>query len=241
MHRHVPNALTVVRIALVPVLVLALLLRTGGGDVLAAVVFCVASFTDGLDGWLARQHEIVSDLGKLLDPIADKLLIISSMVVLVSLDRLAAWVAMVVIAREFAVTVLRAAVGALRGVVIAASRFGKIKTVCQIAMVLVLILDHGRHPARAQHYPIWVHLVLYLTVAVTVASGAEYFWVAARRSDAREDGEAGLGPEGAVAPDRGSGAPEAAPGAPQAVAGAPEAAASDAPLAARSSQARRLV
>lgn len=202
MHRHVPNALTVVRIALVPVLVLALLLKTGDGDVLAAIVFCIASFTDGLDGWLARRHEIVSNLGKLLDPIADKLLIISSMVVLVSLDRLAAWVAMVVIAREFAVTVLRAAVGALQGVVIAASRFGKVKTVCQIAMVLVLILDHSRHPARAQHYPVWVHLVLYVTVAVTVASGAEYFWVAARGLDGTGDGDGGASTPGpAPAPD----------------------------------------
>ena len=183
MHRHVPNALTVVRIALVPVLVVALLLKTGAGDVLAAAVFCVASFTDGLDGYLARRHEIVTDLGKILDPIADKLLVISSMVVLVSLDRLAGWVAVVVIAREFAVTVLRAAVGSMQGVVISASQFGKLKTCFQIAMVLVLILDHGRHVARPQHYPVWVHLLVYVTVAVTVASGAEYFWAAARGLD----------------------------------------------------------
>ena len=207
MHRHVPNALTVVRIALVPVLVLALLLKTDTGDILAAVVFCIASFTDGLDGYLARRHEIVSNVGKILDPIADKLLIICSMVVLVSLDRLDAWVAIVVIAREFAVTVLRAAVGSMQGVVISASQFGKLKTCFQIAMVLVLILDHGAHPARAQHYPLWVHLLVYVTVAVTVASGAEYFWAAARGLDAPEAGTEnrdGAGPpsgsEGGVEP-----------------------------------------
>jgi CDP-diacylglycerol--glycerol-3-phosphate 3-phosphatidyltransferase len=194
MHRHVPNALTVVRIALVPVLVAALLLKTGGGDVLAAVVFCVASVTDGLDGYLARRHEIITTVGKVLDPIADKLLIIGSMVVLVSLDRLAVWVAVVVIARELAVTVLRAAVGSVRGVVIAASQFGKLKTCFQIAMVLVLILDHGRHPAQAQHYPVWVHLVVYVTVAVTVASGVEYFWAAARGLNGEAGSEGGAEP-----------------------------------------------
>ena len=213
MPRHVPNALPVVRIALVPVLVVALLVKTNTGDLLAAVVFCVASFTDGLDGYLARRHEIISDLGKILDPIADKLLVISSMVALVSLHRLAAWVAMVVIAREFAVTVLRAAVGSMQGIVISASQFGKLKTCFQIAMVLVLILDHGRQSATSQHYPIWVHLLVYVTVAVTVASGAEYFWAAARglngsaegpsasgsTSDSG-DGENGAGSSGGVEP-----------------------------------------
>ena len=180
MVRQLPNILTVVRIVLVPVLVAGLLIKTDAGDLLAAVVFCVASVTDGLDGYLARRNDLVSTFGKLMDPIADKLLVISSMIVLVSLQRLAAWVAMVVIAREFAVTVLRAAVGSMQGVVISASQFGKLKTCFQIAMVLVLILDHSSHPARAQHYPIWVHLLVYVTVAVTVASGAEYFWAAAR-------------------------------------------------------------
>jgi CDP-diacylglycerol--glycerol-3-phosphate 3-phosphatidyltransferase len=181
--RQLPNTLTVVRIVLVPILIVALLVKTGTGDVLAAIVFCAASFTDGLDGYLARRQNLISNFGKLMDPIADKLLVISSMIVLVSLDRLAAWVAVVVIAREFAVTVLRAAVGSTQGVVIAASQFGKLKTCFQIAMVLVLILDHGSHPAQAQHYPVWVHLLVYVTVAVTVASGVEYFWAAARGLD----------------------------------------------------------
>jgi CDP-diacylglycerol--glycerol-3-phosphate 3-phosphatidyltransferase len=189
--RQLPNLLTVVRIGLVPILIVALLVKTGTGDVLAAVVFCAASFTDGLDGYLARRNDLISNFGKLMDPIADKLLIISSMIVLVSLDRLAAWVAVVVIAREFAVTVLRAAVGSTQGVVIAASQSGKLKTCFQIAMVLVLILDHGAHPARAQHYPVWVHLLIYVTVAVTVASGAEYFWAAARGLNEGGDGPAG--------------------------------------------------
>src|SRR5205823_12458775 len=119
---NVPNVLTVVRILLVPVLVVALLDKTGSGDLLAAIVFAVASLTDAIDGYLARSRNSVTTFGKLMDPIADKLLIIAALVVLVSLGRLEAWVAMVIIAREFAVTVLRVAVGTGQGVVISADR-----------------------------------------------------------------------------------------------------------------------
>ena len=103
---NVPNVLTVVRILLVPVLVVALLEKTGGGDLLAAIVFAVASLTDAIDGYLARSRNWVTTFGKLMDPIADKLLIVAALIALVSLGRLEAWVAMVIIAREFAVTVL---------------------------------------------------------------------------------------------------------------------------------------
>ena len=115
---NVPNVLTVVRILLVPVLVVALLEKTGGGDLLAAIVFAAASLTDALDGKLARSRNSVTTFGKLMDPLADKLLIIAALVALVSRNRLEAWVAMVIIAREFAVTVLRVAAGTQQGVVI---------------------------------------------------------------------------------------------------------------------------
>src|SRR5438105_15107671 len=125
---NIPNLLTVVRILLVPVLVVALLDKTGGGDLLAAIVFATASLTDAIDGYLARSRNSVTTFGKLMDPIADKLLIVAALVVLVSLNRLDAWVAMVIIAREFAVTVLRVAVGSQHHLVIPASPFGKVKT-----------------------------------------------------------------------------------------------------------------
>src|SRR6201992_1197988 len=125
---NLPNLLTVIRILLVPVLVVALLDKTGGGALLAAVVFAAASLTDAIDGYLARHRGSVTTFGKLMDPIADKLLIVAALVALVSRGRLEAWVAMVIIAREFAVTVLRAAVGAQQGVVISASSLGKLKT-----------------------------------------------------------------------------------------------------------------
>src|SRR3984893_6427869 len=103
---NLPNFLTVIRIMLVPVLVVALLEKTGGGDLLAAIVFAVASLTDAIDGYLARSRNWVTTFGKLMDPIADKLLIVAALIALVSLGRLDAGVAMVIIAREVAVTVL---------------------------------------------------------------------------------------------------------------------------------------
>ena len=97
---NVPNVLTVIRILLVPVLVVALLEKTSDGDLLAAIVFAVASLTDAIDGYLARSRNSVTTFGKLMDPIADKLLIIAALIALVSLGRLEAWVAMVIIARR---------------------------------------------------------------------------------------------------------------------------------------------
>ena len=178
---NVPNVLTVIRILMVPVLVVALLEKTGGGDLLAAVVFAVASATDAIDGRLARAQNSVSTFGKLMDPVADKLLVMAALISLVSLNRLDAWVAMVIIAREFAVTVLRAAVGAQHGVVISASFFGKLKTAAQVLMVMVLIAVHTR--------PAWVDAIVYVTVAITVLSGADYFFgVSRRRVPAGSDG-----------------------------------------------------
>src|SRR6266540_1765391 len=102
---NLPNFLTVLRILLVPVIVVALLAETPNGDAFAAVVFALAAFTDGLDGYIARSRGSITTFGKLMDPLADKLLIIAPLILLVSSDRIAAWVAMVIIARELAVTV----------------------------------------------------------------------------------------------------------------------------------------
>jgi CDP-diacylglycerol---glycerol-3-phosphate 3-phosphatidyltransferase len=163
----VPNLLTVFRILLVPVLVAALLSGIESGDLLAAIIFVIASFTDALDGYIARRNKDVTTFGKLMDPLADKLLVTSALVSLVSLDRLQAWVAMVIIAREFAVTGLRQ-LAMEHGEVIPASIWGKIKTVSQVAMVLVLIL--------VENSPAWVDALVWVTVAITVVSGADYFF-----------------------------------------------------------------
>jgi len=164
---NVPNALTVFRILLVPVLAALLLSELPEGDLLAAGVFSVASLTDALDGWIARRNRSVTNFGKLMDPLADKLLVTAALVSLVALNRVAAWVAMVIIAREFAVTGLRLIAMEQGGHVIPASALGKLKTTTQIAMVLVLILVDGS--------PTPVDVLVWATVAITVASGADYF------------------------------------------------------------------
>jgi CDP-diacylglycerol--glycerol-3-phosphate 3-phosphatidyltransferase len=172
-----PNVLTVIRILLVPVVVVALLGSTREGDVFAAIVFAIASATDFVDGYLARTRGSVTTFGKLMDPLADKLLIVAALISLVSLGRLQAWVAMVIIARELAVTVLR--MGATQaGVIMSASQFGKLKTCVQIAAILGVITVPGR--------PAWLEILVYAAVAVTVASGLDYFFGLRRRMAAAE-------------------------------------------------------
>lgn len=179
---NLPNALTLLRIVAVPVLVVALLDETPDGDLIAAAVFALAAVTDGLDGYIARRQQSITTFGKLMDPLADKLLVVAALISLVSLDRLAAWAAMVIIAREIAVTGLRG-LAAERGVVIAASWLGKLKTLLQVAAIFALIVFE---PA-----PAWADALLYLAVAVTVISGADYFFGLRRRIEAAAKTERG--------------------------------------------------
>jgi CDP-diacylglycerol---glycerol-3-phosphate 3-phosphatidyltransferase len=164
---NLPNALTLVRILLVPVLIVALTVETPGGSAVAAAVFALAALTDGLDGYIARSRQSVTTFGKVMDPVADKLMVAAALISLVSLDRLEPWVAMVIIAREFAVSGLRIAAGQ-RGVVISASGLGKLKTIVQVAAVLALI-------AAPHHDAAWVQALVYGMVGITVISGADYF------------------------------------------------------------------
>jgi CDP-diacylglycerol--glycerol-3-phosphate 3-phosphatidyltransferase len=186
---NVPNVLTLLRIIAVPVIVVALLDETPNGDALAAGVFALAAITDGLDGYIARRRRSITTFGKLVDPLADKLLIVAALVSLVSLGRLAAWVAMVIIARELAVTGLRA-VAVEQGVVISASWLGKLKTVLQVAAVFALIIWNPS--------PAWVDGLVYLAVVVTVVSGADYFFGLRKRiEEEREKRLAARTPGGA--------------------------------------------
>jgi len=179
---NLPNALTLLRILAVPVVIVALVVETPNGDTLAAVVFALAALTDGLDGYFARSRGSITTFGKLMDPLADKLLIIGALVSLVSLNRVAAWVAMVIIAREVAVTILRT-IASERGIVIAASWLGKLKTVLQIAAVFGLIV--------ADPAPLGVDLLLYAALAVTVLSGVDYFFGLRRRISEQQKQRAG--------------------------------------------------
>jgi CDP-diacylglycerol--glycerol-3-phosphate 3-phosphatidyltransferase len=177
---NLPNGLTIARILLVPVLVAALMAESRGAWALAAVIFFVAASTDGLDGYLARSHGTETTFGKVMDPVADKLLVAAALISLVSLGRLAAWVAIVIIVREFAVSGLRIAAGQ-QGVVISASQLGKAKTLSQVAAVLALI-------AAPDPGAVWVLVLVYGSVAITVISGVDYFQSYRRRIE-----EAGAG------------------------------------------------
>ena len=163
--RNVPNVLTVLRILLVPVLVVALLAGRRDSDLIAASVFVVASLTDWVDGYMARRADVISTFGKLMDPIADKLLILGALIALVSLQRVGAWVALVILGREFAVTATRMA-ASQQGVVISAAAWGKAKTSVQVVCVFCLIAVNGS--------PRWLDLLVYATVAITIISGADY-------------------------------------------------------------------
>ncbi|HEX9098503.1 MAG TPA: CDP-diacylglycerol--glycerol-3-phosphate 3-phosphatidyltransferase [Candidatus Dormibacteraeota bacterium] len=165
---NLPNLLTLSRLAAIPLLMALLLLRFRGHDQLAAALFVVASFTDTLDGQIARRRGIVSDLGKFLDPLADKLLVLSVLIVLVQEGLVAAWVVVVIFSRELLITLLRS-IGASKGRVIAAAPLGKTKTVLQMAAVTLLILQRP--------YPILVPItgvVVAVAVVFTIISGIDY-------------------------------------------------------------------
>ena len=164
---HWPNALTVLRILLIPPVVALTLVDTDASRWIAFVAFGIAALTDGLDGFVARRMELVSETGQLLDPIADKMLVTAAMVALVVVGRFPAWAAVVIVAREVAVSVLRFA-ASRRGRGFPASLPGKAKTGAQLVAVLLYILPlgHAWHGAKVSF--------LALAVVLTVWSGADY-------------------------------------------------------------------
>ena len=174
MRPNLPNTISLFRVAMVPVFMVFLLADVPGRYVVALAVFVVAAASDWLDGYLARKRSQTTVFGAFLDPLADKLLVTAALVSLVELAELSAWAAMVVIARELAVTGLRM-VAAARSVVISASGWGKIKTSCQMAVIVALIVERWLDDRW-----MWLgHRVsLYLVIAmlvITVVSGVLYF------------------------------------------------------------------
>jgi CDP-diacylglycerol---glycerol-3-phosphate 3-phosphatidyltransferase len=167
---NLPNALSLGRIFLVPLLVVVLLTKFEGKELIGAAIFGLASITDWLDGYLARRRQQVTTLGQLLDPLADKLLITAALVSLVQNDVVPAWMVAVILGREFAVTVLRSIAHA-RGVVIAASPLGKFKMASQVTAILLLIL--GQH--HLQQFFVLGTVALWVAVITAVVSGIDYY------------------------------------------------------------------
>ncbi len=168
---NLANRITLARIVLVPVFLLILSVKIKYGQFLAAGVFILAASTDGLDGYFARKRNQVTKLGKFMDPLADKLLISAALISLVELGKISAWVASVIIGREFAVTGLRA-IAAADGVVISASKLGKAKTISQIIAIVFLFIHD--FPFNLWNIP-FGKLAMGVAVFFTIWSGLDYF------------------------------------------------------------------
>lgn len=168
---NLPNMLSLSRVFLVPVIMVFLTMRTqfgfiekgvSIGDLLAGMVFIIASLTDAADGYIARKKGIVTNLGKFIDPLADKIMVVAALIALVELQRVPAWMVVVIISREFIVTGIRM-VAAAEGIVIAASAGGKLKTVSQIIGIILLIFN----------IPLGIP-VMWVAMILTIWSGMDY-------------------------------------------------------------------
>jgi CDP-diacylglycerol--glycerol-3-phosphate 3-phosphatidyltransferase len=179
---NLPNQLTIGRLILTGFFVICLSVQFPRNHTLALALFIAASITDYLDGVIARKHGLITDFGKLMDPLADKILTAAAFICLIPYHALPAWVVIVIISREFLITGLRLLAGA-KGVVLPAEKLGKHKTAWQMATIifflLLLALDDGGHT-----HPEWMHtawvvvgtVMIAITTALTVYSGAGYFW-----------------------------------------------------------------
>lgn len=160
---NLPNKLTVLRVLMIPFFVVFMLMSIvpGMDKWIALAIFVVASLTDLLDGKIARKYNLVTNFGKFMDPLADKLLVSSAMICLVEMGRLPAWIVIIIISREFIISGFRL-VASDSGIVIAASYWGKFKTVFQMVMIIVMIMDLG--PSFAMLETILIYVALILTV-----------------------------------------------------------------------------
>lgn len=168
---NTPNKLTIARMIIVPFLVIFLLTGWGGeaNRYISLTLFVVASVTDWFDGYLARKNNLVTNFGKFMDPLADKLLVCSAMICLIDLKRLPAWFVIIIIAREFIISGFRL-IAAENGIVIAANYWGKFKTASQMIMIILLILHFDGIFVILEQIFIW------LSLALTIISLITYIW-----------------------------------------------------------------
>lgn len=173
---NLPNKLTTFRVILIPFFVFFLLAPCfeGYGNYIALVIFIVASLTDFLDGKIARKYNLVTNFGKFMDPLADKMLVSSAFICLVAQNKIAAWIVIVIIAREFVISGFRL-VASDSGVVIAASYWGKFKTNFQMFAIILLMLNLGENfPAYAGGIHIAEQILIYIALILTIVSLVDY-------------------------------------------------------------------
>lgn len=167
---NLPNRITVLRVLMIPVFLVFLYSPFQWGYLLGCVVFIVASITDIVDGYIARKDNLITDFGKFLDPLADKLLVTAALISLVDFGTLPAWVAIIIVSREFIVTGMRL-IAATKHIVIAASTWGKLKTISHMVMIIVLLFS----PILSiDTNKIWVQILIYLSTLLTIISGVDY-------------------------------------------------------------------
>ena len=168
---NTPNKLTVARMIIVPFLVVFLLTGWGGDTnrYISLALFVVASVTDWFDGYLARKNNLVTNFGKFMDPLADKLLVCSAMICMIELNRLPAWFVIIIIGREFIISGFRL-IAAENGIVLAANYWGKFKTASQMIMIILLILHFDGIFVTLEQLFIW------LSLALTIISLITYIW-----------------------------------------------------------------
>ena len=170
---NLPNKITMARLIMIPFFIVALLVNFPFHEPIAVVIFIVASASDAVDGHLARSRNLITDFGKFMDPLADKLLTCSAFICLVELQMIPSWVVIIIIAREFAITGLRT-LAASDGIVIAASKWGKAKTISQMIAIIALLLVNW--PVMA--FPallLFGNIMVYVALALTLISGIDYF------------------------------------------------------------------
>lgn len=167
---NLPNKLTILRIIMIPFFVFFLLSGVGGSASkwIALVIFAAASITDTLDGYIARRDNLITDFGKFMDPLADKLLVCSALICLIALDRIPAWIVIVIISREFIISGFRL-IAADNGVVIAASYWGKFKTASQMVTVILLVLN-----IQNTVFTVLGTVFIYISLVLTVVSLIDY-------------------------------------------------------------------
>jgi len=170
---NLANKLTIIRIFLVPIFMFFLMVKIPYGEYIAVAIFIIAALTDSLDGYIARSRNQITKFGKFMDPLADKLLVSAALISLVELDKLSAWIVVVIIAREFAITGLRV-IAASEGITIAANWWGKIKTITQIVAIISLLINN--YPFSLIGFP-FDKIAIALAVIFTIISGVDYIYI----------------------------------------------------------------
>ncbi|HLR21425.1 MAG TPA: CDP-diacylglycerol--glycerol-3-phosphate 3-phosphatidyltransferase [Tissierellaceae bacterium] len=167
---NLANKITIFRVLLIPVFVLTLYLDINNNHIYAAIIFSIAAITDTLDGYIARSRNLITNFGKFIDPLADKMLVSTALILLVELGEIPGWIVAIIIAREFVITGLRI-LAASEGITIAASSWGKIKTITQLIAIILILLNN--FPFNNINIPM-DKIILYLSLIFTVISGFDY-------------------------------------------------------------------